>query len=271
MSRSACFRVPAIAAALVTLGALALSPASGQQVRGTITDGSAGSPLAGALVALFDADSVVRATTLSDAGGGFILRAPLGDSLRLRVQRIGYAGLESVPILLAPGDSLSLEIHMRPQPVAIEGVTATGESTLRPELERFLRRREKGFGRTFMRDDIVAMGPTSTTLLLARLPGTFLIPAANGTLIAHIPRNYPNEYCHPAVYVDDLLVERGLDENPTSRSDGVPISSYVTPDAILGIEVYRNPAQAPPEYQRPFMEDCPIVLIWTNRSFGIGG
>jgi hypothetical protein len=50
----------------------------------------------------------------------------------------------------------------------------------------------------------------------------------------------------------------------------VPINSYVSPDAILGIEVYRNPAQAPPEFQRPFMADCPIVLIWTNYSFGNG-
>jgi hypothetical protein len=145
-----------------------------------------------------------------------------------------------------------------------------------------------GFGRTFGREDIEALAPTSTAVVLSGLPGTFLIPGAGGTLFARTretrdlspPTSRDNGWegvCQPSVYLDGFTVEKSPriessipgGRSPTSDM-GVPISSYVSPDAILGVEVYRNPAQAPPEFQRPFMEDCPVVLIWTNYSFGNG-
>jgi Na+(H+)/acetate symporter ActP len=88
--------------------------ASAQEVRGTVSDVTEGEPLAGALLALVDGDSLVRATAISDDAGTFLLRPPAGDSLRLRVQRIGYAALESVPISLGwrlPTLRVSRRIH----------------------------------------------------------------------------------------------------------------------------------------------------------------
>ena len=39
---------------------------------------------------------------------------------------------------------------------------------------------------------------------------------------------------------------------------------------VRAVEVYRTPASAPSEFQRPFMRDCPVVLIWTDFGFGFG-
>jgi hypothetical protein len=156
---------------------------------------------------------------------------------------------------------------MRPQPVALEGVVATGRPRLRPELERFLRRRQMSFGRTLGPDELKSLPRTSTTILLSSVPGAFLFPGAAGTLLA---RSRGGGTCQPAIYLDRLKVETAGNSGGAEQGFGVPIGSYVDPAQIMGVEVFRNPAQAPPEFQHAFMPDCPVVLVWTNYSFGIG-
>ena len=66
------------------------------------------------------------------------------------------------------------------------------------------------------------------------------------------------------------VADANLQQETIELGFGVPVSSYVQPELIMGVEVFRNPANAPFEYQYAFMPDCPVVLIWTNLSFGIG-
>ena len=238
--------------------------AAGQEIRGTVS--LVGEPVAGALLALVDGDSAIRATTVSDPAGAFRLRGPVGTTVKLRVERLGLSTIESVPVSMQNGDTLHLEIRMRPAPLALEGVEVTG--TMQSELRRFLDRRANGFGRTFIREEIAALGPTSTDALLASLPGSFLLPAAAGSIVAR-SRDPFNPICAPHVYVDGLEMPSET-ADPTTRDVGVPIGSWVSHDDIMGVEIYRIASQAPPEYQRPFMRDCTVVLIWTNQSFGVG-
>ena len=54
---------------------------------------------------------------------------------------------------------------------------------------------------------------------------------------------------------------------PRSPLGDVSIESHVPQGKLRAVEVYRNPSNAPPEYQRSFM-DCGVVLIWTDYGFG---
>jgi hypothetical protein len=240
--------------------------AAGQEVRGTVQALEDGAPLAGALLTLLDPEGQIRATTISDSTGGFVLRAPVGDSVTLQVQHFGFAAIESVPVALADGELLRLEIRMRPSPVALEGVTVTGKVRLPRPLERFLRRKAMGFGRTLGPEELSRLPRTSTAMLLASVPAGFLFPGAAGTILG---RSQGGDVCQPDVYVDGLEVE-SAGGGTAEQGFGVPVGSYVHPELIMGIEVYRYPGQAPFEFQYAFMPDCPVVLIWTNHSFGIG-
>ena len=262
--------LPHLAGAFV----LAAVPASAQQIRGTVTELGTEAPLAGAVLTLLDGDSVLRGATISDSTGGFVLEAAPEDSLRLRIRRLGYAELLTLPIRLQPQDSLQLEIRMRPQAVMLEGVTATGGPRLRRELSGFLQRRETGFGRYFGPDELAGRNKVATGTMLAALPGSFLMPAGQlGAIVARQPPTKLNEVddllCTPSVFLDGMLIE----PSPLRRGEttpAVPVESVVASQDVLGVEIYRNPAHAPSAYQRPFM-DCTVVLIWTNYSFGIGG
>src|SRR5690606_16160255 len=131
----------------VAIGVVA--DASAQQLHGTVTEVGSDVPLDGAVVTVVGDGNVLRAATLSDEAGGFTLQAPVGDTVRLRIQRLGYAELTTHPFYLTAGDSLRLEVRMRPQVVMLEGVTATGERRIRRDLAGFVSRRRTGFGRYF--------------------------------------------------------------------------------------------------------------------------
>src|SRR5829696_10387385 len=137
---------------LLSLG----SSATAQQVRGKVADVSTGQSLPGTLLVLVDADSLIRATTLSDSAGAFILHAPAGDTLRLHVQHVGYAPQSSVPIVLGHADTLQLQIGMRAQSIAVEGITVT--ATVNRNLERFLRNERARFGHFLGPEEITRLG-----------------------------------------------------------------------------------------------------------------
>ena len=82
-------------------------------------------------------------------------------------------------------------------------------------------------------------------------------------------RNRQGDLCQPEVYIDGLEVEASGGQT-IQMGFGVPVSSYVSPNLIMGVEIFRNPANAPFEFTYAFMPDCPVILIWTNHSFGIG-
>ena len=76
----------------------------------------------------------------------------------------------------------------------------------------------------------------------------------------------PDGLCAPWLYIDGHILEP--DRDIRTRQTIVRVDSYVSARDIRAVEIYRNPSNAPPEYQRPFMLDCPVVLIWTD--FGLG-
>lgn len=84
------------------------------QLRVRVVDVQAGSPIYGALIAIFD-DTVRVTSAITDRRGEAIISAP-GDSYRFDVQRIGYRTTSS-EVRLQPGRLYMAHVPMWQQPV----------------------------------------------------------------------------------------------------------------------------------------------------------
>lgn len=254
--------------------------ASGQDVHGRVMDLTSEQPIASALVMLIGADHVVRSAVTSDAAGAFVLNSSGTDSVRVRVQRAGYAAVESLPLALSREQPLQLEIRLRPTPVALAGVTVTAPRAA--EHARFLTRQRTGFGEYLDPADIAKINPKSTTNLLLGSTGVGLRASGSGRRLVAIPRGgNPARPCIPTVFLDGtLLPADNLDRssgpggfsaamaNDPLREKGISIDAHVPVAWLRAVEVYARPANAPPEFQRPFMKGCPVVILWTAHGFG---
>jgi hypothetical protein len=115
-------RSPALTAAtahcwITVLGAiLAVSEASAQTVRGTVTERESNTPLAGALVTLDREEAAARfdtplRRTATNQNGAFVIRAPDSGRFRLTVRRIG-AKAHSETIALSGVDILEVNVQL---------------------------------------------------------------------------------------------------------------------------------------------------------------
>jgi hypothetical protein len=233
-----------------------------QFIHGWVHDVTSEQPLLAVKVAVIGADGIPRAFTLTDSAGTFRLHAPANDTFRLRVERLGYATTMSVPLTLAASDSLRLEIRLKPMPLRLEGITATAKSRLNRNFDEFLRRQKNGFGRYAGPQEIARLRASSVTQVLWPLSGR-LVPYGHGVRALRIPPAGPNAYCYPRVYVDGTPLPASGD------SIAAPIDLDISPESLRAVEVYDNPHQAPAQFQVPFMEDCPVIVIWTDFGFGL--
>lgn len=268
--------------------ALLVAPAvQAQQIRGSVLDVTTDAPLTGAVVMLLDGQGVLRETMLSDTSGAFALQIPDSDSMIVRVQRYGFATIQSVMLRLTTRDSLRLEIRMRPTAIELAGVTATARMTRSRNLEGFLLRRRLGYGKYLGPGEIARLRPRSTLALLASVPGSPIVSGASGIGIlarsrdSRVGQGMPAGTCVPTVYIDGLELAREPDAStmrprppstwvpPHTQEPGVRVESHVEARTVRAVEVYQRPAHAPQEFQRPLMPECPVVLIWTDYGFGL--
>ena len=116
-------------------GLLALAfPLAAQVVRGVVSEEGSGTPLAGAMVVLFDADGDRVDRVLTDASGGFSTEADRPGRYYVRVDRIGYASLTTDPFdvpVAGTFQRIAVPIH----PIRLRGldVAGTRRCEVRPE------------------------------------------------------------------------------------------------------------------------------------------
>ena len=231
---------------------LALPPtAAAQQVRGIVGDVTSENRLSGTVVVAVDGARAVRATTRTDSLGRFELSVPAGDTLHLEVTHFGYAPQRAGPLLLGAADTVQLLVGLRPQPLQLEEVAVRGG--MNRNLERFLRNERKGFGSFLGPEEILAIDAPTTSQLLVRMPGALLLPSGHGGVATPIRGG---GVCTPITYVDGV------------RLTG-PVNAHVSASKVRAVEMYRNPASAPAEFQEAFMGPCPVLLIWTDHGFDI--
>lgn len=106
--------------------ALAVRPLAGQAVRGQLVDRSNGFPIGGAFVVLLDQQGTEVARVLTGDAGSFLIRAPGPGTYRLQSKRIGFRMQESLPIVLAEGQTVSYRLEVEAVPARLPPVVVEG-------------------------------------------------------------------------------------------------------------------------------------------------
>lgn len=76
------------------------------------------------------------------------------------------------------------------------------------------------------------------------------------------------EVCWPMVYIDRHLVSTGGIGGNTGAQPAA-VDELVFRADVLAIEVFRSPAEIPPEFNGP-NAGCGVIVLWTRRG-GAGG
>lgn len=226
------------------------TPLVAQEIRGTVMEAGSDRALPGAVLTVTALDDAVVATVITDSTGRFVLPVPAGDSVRLRVERMDYAPLESVPVALGPGEPLELEIRLRSRPVDVGEVKAVA------------RRQRSGFGWYLDQEELLRNPPATATWAMLRMP--HVVVTGRGIRITE-PESAAGlagfgdaDFCTPTIYVDGSFQDVPADQ----------LDSWVAGPSIRVVELYRDRNHAPPQYVLPGRENCAIVLIWTEHALG---
>lgn len=231
----------------------AQTPLPNLQVLLTITDQLSGSPVVGAVVTLTPVDSEGQRTGEGRVYGtdedGRVRTQPVSAGRYLvDVRAPGYRAVEEV-IDLAPPSPVSVTIRLVPDVVELDAVLAVAERNPFLEAGGFYERQAQGFGVTFSRQDLEALGVFQATDVFRTISGVTLDFAGSPTS----PFVRFRGGCRPDIVVDGA-----------NLGFNVRLDEVVNPATIEGMEVYRGTTAPSTLSDNP----CGAVLIWTLRPPG---
>jgi hypothetical protein len=128
----AIFLVPALVLLSAPLGAQ--QEPEQQQVRGVVTENGTGAPIEGAMILLFGLDGKRFGGVLSASNGRFRIPVPDPGRYVIRVERIGYASMDTEPFEVPAGTSVEQLIVSTVRPIQLAGldVKAARRCEVRP-------------------------------------------------------------------------------------------------------------------------------------------
>jgi len=236
---------------------LAVRPAHAQTLVGRVLDDLTGTPVATARVLLVDSLAMAVAWAESDGDGRVVLKAPGAGFFRIYADRLGYGDLLSDTFALAGGATAELELRLAPLPVELDPLVVTAlRRQTKLEQKGFYKREAASLGTFFDITDIERWRPTRVTDLLRQAPGVHVMPGRFGTVLySRRVRTNWGGWCPMKVVVDGFPLQPG--------EEG--LDGWVTPDAVLGIEVYPgHGGVGAPAQHRGTDAYCGIVMVWTR-------
>ena len=223
-----------------------------QVITGTVWDTTSNTRVAAARVILLQVDT--SQSVVTDSSGKFYFRAKTGMT-SLRVHALGYSDLSSPPFTLEKDEYYSLLIYVSTTPVEVMPIYVVAKSRRPPTPLELFEERRKSSGSGYFLDEkaLARVYATETTDYLKRIPGVI------------VERDYVRlrSYCGEPVFVVDGIEFRPPEQAAPSASEIV--NSFVTPNDIAAIEVYKE--APPPELQSGLSSNwpCGVVVIWTKR------
>lgn len=248
MSGSLVAALRACTAATVSLGFAApvSSQSTGGALAGVVRTEDSSAPISGAIAEIRALG--LRAT--SDSTGAFrIVRIPAGEH-RLDLRALGYTAV-ALTFHIGNDTTSVVQVALIPVPLPtldIESGQRRGDERMRG----FHDRRSAGFGRFITREDIERREVSDTKELLRGMPGVRLVGER-----VQMASSSSTPRCLVQYFVDAIHIV------------GAPFDflRQFRPRDIEGIEIYRGPAETPPEYSRGGAQ-CGVVAIWTRTPGG---
>jgi hypothetical protein len=234
-----------ITACLIAQVSFGVRDAVGQQgvLRGVVAD-SSGDPIEAADVAIV----ALHRLTRTDERGRFSLTGLPLDDVELSVRRLGYAP-KSLRVKVKAAGVDSTLVTLTELPGVLAGVNATAQRA-RVEVEQFYRRRARGPGTFFTRDEIEDRHPISMSDMLRMAPGVQVVRTAAGNGI-RFTSGSARRGCGPLIWIDGQKA-------PGMEIDQIPVSD------VEGIEMYQGASTTPPQFSQNLSTTCGTIVVWTR-------
>ena len=228
-------------------------PDSTSAFRGRVIDFADGAALYGAAVSLASGPGGTPGlgTRVTSQEGEFLFRRVPQGTYHLKVTLLGYRTLWDTLVVEAQTD-LRVVLTLSVSPVELDPIEVVAERHLWGSEAEFERRRQRGMGTYFTREDIEARSPYLITDLLRTVPGLRVVPAGQfGEQAIRLRGN-----CRPLIFVDGIRtsIDTDVDHVLPSRD-------------VEAVEVYRG-AELPLQFGS---NPCGAVIFWTRRAENTGG
>lgn len=131
-------------------------------------------------------------------------------------------------------------------------------SPRRGKMSGFLRRQSRGTGEFITREDIERQDPMRLSDMVHLRPGVGTVPYADGSGRRHV------QISRAAVMEDRgaCRIQYWIDGIPFRGVNRFELDE-LSPQDVEGIEIYRGPAEIPPQFNRRGSQ-CGVVLVWTR-------
>jgi hypothetical protein len=262
---------------------LLLVPAStvAQGIRGTVLDGSTGGPVSGVTVSLLEAErDRLLAQQLTERG---TFTMPLTDagSYRIRVEGLGYRTATTEVLEVAEGTVITVELRLLIDAVALQPLRIVAVRREPFWLENVRERQRLGFGTFLFRQELDQRADSELIQVIESLPGMFIdvVPTKVDQRTGITTRTTPvpvfrraaaagARTCYPLLYVSGAPVFRDSGVRDPDLNMWLILEEVMSIRAgdIEAIEVYRGPAQTPPEYATGDSE-CGVIAIWMRTGW----
>jgi hypothetical protein len=236
-----------------------------QAIQGVVMDDTNRTPVFGAMVRLMRGGEGIRGVE-TDRNGWFLVSVPGGGEYRLEASGLGYETALSQPLHVEVGDTVSVELWVRPDAVLLDPLTVLGRS--RRGRDAFERRRidwDRGIFLTpAMIDSISPDHPAEALKGLEKVDVRWGWGVSSTGRAGPLPtvRTVLGRGC--MLYMVDFVP---VQPPPWVHGDwsGSQLSSLEGKD-LVAVEVYRSVLEVPPELRRYTDRFRPI---WSERSMGV--
>jgi hypothetical protein len=246
-----------------------VAAAAGQTLRGTLTDETTGSPVAGATILLVDPAGRHQGATTTDQAGAFTLQAPSpGATYAVRARKEGFATVDTRPFRVT-ANTAPLTLKTRPE-IPVLGEVSAPALNYAGFLERRNARLGVALGPDEVRRRIDRVGALDPSRLVwGLLPGLTENKTTQATVV---PRRAGGPGCVATLVIDGKRYDPTF-KNGRPRVPPWDIDRLVSISEIRAVEIYHDPSFVPVEKARewldPIIRRCGVIVLWTYRGIGV--
>lgn len=229
----------------------------GGRVQGVVLDARSGQPVPSVLVRLGDRGPGAE----TDADGRFAFPGLDPGRYVVHVQALGYAE-RADELEVRAGRIAHAEVRLTPDPLEVESLEVSVEERwLALDVSGYYERRDAGLGLFVDRAEIQRRASREITDALLGMQGVYLVDIGDvvrGVVFRDGRRvgEPVRDWCGPDLWVDGIRV---------LRPEGGPtrLNRFVHPEEVVGIELYRRPAEIPLQYGG-IRAGCGVIVVWTR-------
>lgn len=189
--------------------------------------------------------------TRTDSLGSFrFTRVSAGETI-ISIRRLGFLAMNVSVIVTGSGTDIVI-VKLSQRALVLDEI-AVSERDLRRRfwIDDFYRRRERGSGTYFTREDIALRRTSRLSDVLSNTPGIRKIRTSSGLGVRFVSAATLQRDCAPMIWLDG------------QRAPGMELDELQASD-IEGVELYHGPSTTPLRFSQGHYTTCGTIVIWTR-------